>query len=42
VVSDETGHATSTRNRLIYELAARQLVEAVDKKMVRASSELFD
>jgi len=42
VISDATGHAKSTRDRLIYELAARKLVEPVAKKMVRASTELFD
>lgn len=40
-ISDATGHATSTRNRLIYELAARQLVET-EGSMIRASRELFD
>jgi hypothetical protein len=41
-ISAATGHAKSTRDRLIYELAARKLVEPVAKKMVRASTELFD
>jgi hypothetical protein len=41
-ISDATGHAKSTRDRLIYELAARKLVEPVARKMVRASTELFD
>lgn len=42
MIDKEASYATSTRNRLIQELSARKLVEAVGPGKVRASHELFD